>query len=77
MKHSDCYEVWGFTRTGCVGCPFNIKLLNDLETIQKYEPKLYNAACNVFKESYDYTRKYREYVAKRKREEKEDKTNER
>ena len=26
IRHSECYEVWGFKRTGCVGCPFNMKL---------------------------------------------------
>ena len=37
-----------------------------------YEPNLYKAVCNVFKDSYEYTRKYNEYVQLMKL--KEDKT---
>lgn len=35
IKHSDCYEVWGFTRTGCVGCPYNKKFEEELETVRE------------------------------------------
>lgn len=35
IKHSDCYEVWGFTRTGCVGCPYNRKFDEELEVIRE------------------------------------------
>lgn len=52
IKYSDCYEVWGMRRTGCVGCPFNLQIRDDLKTIQKYEPLLYQACMNVFGESY-------------------------
>lgn len=62
IKHSDCYEKWGFLRTGCVGCPFNYRLQNDLKQVKEHEPKLYNAVNSVFKESYEYTKKYREFV---------------
>lgn len=27
-----------------------------------FEPKLYKAVCNVFGESYEYTRKYKEFA---------------
>ena len=64
IKHSDCYEIYGLTRTGCVGCPYNQKLFKELEVIEKYEPKLYNAVKNIFKDSYEYTAKYRQYIAK-------------
>lgn len=37
IKHSDCYEVWGFTRTGCVGCPYNRKFDKELEVIRERE----------------------------------------
>lgn len=57
--HSKCYTEYGLTRTGCAGCPFG----NDPEqnVLQKYEPKLYKACNNIFGESYEYTRKYREF----------------
>lgn len=29
--------------------------------VKRYEPKLYKAACNIFGDAYDYTRKYREF----------------
>lgn len=61
IKHSDCYTVWGFLRTGCVGCPFNYKLLTDLPIIKRYEPNLYKAVTNVFKESYEYTKQYKAF----------------
>jgi hypothetical protein len=42
-----------------------------LETVKKYEPKLYAAACKIFGPSYEYTRRYRKfkeaYKAEKKR----------
>lgn len=61
IKHSDCYEIWGFTRTGCVGCPYNRKFDEELEVIREREPQMYKACQFVFGKSYDYTRKYRRY----------------
>lgn len=61
IQNSDCYEVYGLTRTGCAGCPFGSKWENELKVIEKYEPKLYKAVWNIFGESYEYTRKYREF----------------
>lgn len=52
IHYSDCYEVWGMKRTGCVGCPFNSKVGKDLEIAKKYEPKLYKACFGVFGVSY-------------------------
>jgi 3'-phosphoadenosine 5'-phosphosulfate sulfotransferase (PAPS reductase)/FAD synthetase len=66
IVNSDCYEKWGFKRTGCVGCPYNLKIEHELETVKEREPKLYNAVMNVFKDTYEYTRKYREFVKNRK-----------
>ena len=63
--HSACYTEYGLKRTGCIGCPFNRNIEYELEIMAKYEPKLYKAACNIFKESYEYTRKYREYVKRK------------
>lgn len=66
IVHSDCYKVYGLKRTGCAGCPFGWDFENELRILQKYEPKLYKAAVNIFKNSYEYTRKYREYVKLKK-----------
>ena len=60
--HSDCYTKYGFTRTGCCCCPYARKFDEELEIVRIYEPNLYKAVCNVFKDSYEYTRKYREFV---------------
>lgn len=49
------------TRTGCAGCPFGSKFEEELEIIEKYEPKLHKAINNIFKDSYEYTRQYREF----------------
>lgn len=68
VVHSDCYTVYGMKRTGCAGCPFNSRWEEELEVIKKYEPKLYKAACNIFGESYEYTRKYRKFKESWKRE---------
>jgi len=64
--HSECYERWGFKRTGCVGCPYGLNLTEELAIVQKYEPNLYKAANNVFKESYEYTKQYRQFVREMK-----------
>lgn len=52
IHYSDCYEIWGMKRTGCVGCPFNSRVGEELKLLQKYEPNLYRACMNVFGESY-------------------------
>ena len=68
VVNSDCYKEYGMKRTGCAGCPFNSRWEEELEVIKKYEPKLYKAACNIFGESYEYTRKYRKFKESWKRE---------
>lgn len=68
VRHSDCYSVYGFTRTGCAGCPFGSGFEHELEALEQYEPKLYKAACNIFGPSYEYTRKYRIFKESWKRE---------
>lgn len=70
IKHSACYTKYGFKRTGCVGCPYNPNIINDLKIIEKYEPKLYKACINIFGKSYEYTKKYREFVKNMKEAEK-------
>lgn len=64
--HSDCYKKYGFKRTGCCCCPYGRDLEEELKITNIYEPMLYRAVCNIFKDSYEYTRKYREFVAKMK-----------
>lgn len=53
IRYSDCYEIWGFKRTGCVGCPFNINIADDLQRMKQYEPRMYNACMKVFGLSYE------------------------
>ena len=55
---SDCYEIWGMQRTGCVGCPFNRHYKRDLAVIKKFEPQLFNACLNVFGTAYALTEKF-------------------
>ncbi|URZ06449.1 phosphoadenosine phosphosulfate reductase domain-containing protein [Clostridium felsineum] len=62
IVHSKCYTEYGLKRTGCTGCPYGKNFEFELMVLQKYEPKLYKAAANVFKNSYEYTRQYRKYV---------------
>ena len=63
IVHSDCYKVYGLKRTGCVGCPYGKELSNEMAIMEQYEPKLAKAANNIFKDSYEYTKKYRQIVA--------------
>lgn len=72
VLHSSCYSEYGLKRTGCVGCPFGKEFEFELSVIQKHEPKFYKAVNNIFRESYDYTRKYREYAIYKKNELKND-----
>lgn len=58
VAYSDCYEVWGMKRTGCPGCPYGKEFEQELDLMQKYEPKFYKAAINIFGASYEYTRGY-------------------
>lgn len=62
--HSDCYLKYGFVRTGCACCPFGKEFEEELAAIKEYEPKLYKATNNIFGDSYEYTRRYREFCKK-------------
>lgn len=70
IQHSDCYTEWGFKRTGCVGCPFNKHFADELQIVEQHEPMMYKAVCNVFKDSYEYTKMYRQFIAEQKKREK-------
>jgi len=63
IKYSDCYEKWGFTRTGCVCCPYGSKALyKELSKVLEYEPKMYIAVNNIFENSYAYTNQYKQFI---------------
>lgn len=63
IVHSRCYTAYGFKRTGCAGCPYALELFGNLEAMQLYEPKLYKACTHIFADTYEYTRRYREFAA--------------
>lgn len=67
VEHSECYSSYGLSRTGCAGCPFGGDLIEELGIIEKYEPKLYKWVMSVYKDSYEYTLKYRSFVSSLKR----------
>ena len=66
IEHSKCYSIYGLKRTGCAGCPFAKNFEEEVLAMRKYEPKLFKAVNNIFKETYEYTRAYREFVYNRK-----------
>ena len=68
IEYSKCYTEYGLARTGCAGCPFGRDFEFELEIMEKYEPKLFRAVNNIFCDSYEYTRKYREFYKKKETE---------
>lgn len=62
VVNSICYSGYGMSRTGCAGCPFAKDFEEELKIIQEHEPKLYQAVINIFGDSYEYSRKYKEYI---------------
>lgn len=60
------YEPFNFERSGCRGCPFNINLQEDLNTMEKYMPEERKAAELTFKYVYE---EYRRIGYRLKREE--------
>lgn len=71
IKHSDCYTVWGMTRTGCAGCPFGKEFEQELALAEQYEPNFHRAMLKVFGLSYEYTRQFLKFRESRKEKEKE------
>ena len=63
VQYSDCYTRYGLKRTGCAGCPFNPNVFGEIEQVKDYEGGLITAAAHVFRESYEYTRLYREFCS--------------
>lgn len=72
VTHSDCYRKYGLTRTGCACCPFGRFFEAELAAARQHEPNLYRAALHVFGKSYEYTRQYHEYCARKNEEEHHD-----
>lgn len=62
VTNSRCYTEYRLRRTGCVGCPYGKDFEFELQVIKDNEPKLFKVVNNIFGESYEYTRKYREFV---------------
>ena len=68
INYSNCYKEYGLKRTGCAGCPYSKNFEEELNAMEKFEPHLYRAVNNIFKESYLYTREYRKFVCEKRRE---------
>lgn len=63
IVNSDCYCKYGLDRTGCACCPFGKNFEHELSVAEQYEPNLYKAAVHVFGKSYEYIRKYKQFIA--------------
>lgn len=64
ITHSSCYD-WGFKRTGCVGCPFNRDVFEDLVKAEPHEPNVVRAARKVFSDAHEYTRMFNEFMERK------------
>lgn len=51
------YEPYNFTRTGCVGCPYNIQIQEGLEILEKYLPQERKQAEYLWKPVYEEYRR--------------------
>lgn len=49
---SDAYTKYGFSRTGCMLCPYSQNLENDLQYLYEHEPNRYKAAMHWLKDVY-------------------------
>lgn len=58
IRFSDCYEIYGLTRTGCVGCPFDVNISRCLNIMYEFEPKLFEACISVFGTAYELTDRF-------------------
>lgn len=65
IRYSDCYEVYGLKRTGCVGCPCSSKAEQELDMVEQFEPQVVKAARNIFGASYNYKRRYMQFKTKK------------
>ena len=51
------YPPYNFERTGCKGCPFNLKLQDQLDTMEKLLPNEYKQCETIWKPVYDEYRR--------------------
>lgn len=51
------YEPYNFIRSGCKGCPFNLKLQEDLSIMERYMPNEYRQCQYIWKPVYDEYRR--------------------
>jgi 3'-phosphoadenosine 5'-phosphosulfate sulfotransferase (PAPS reductase)/FAD synthetase len=65
LVYSDCYERYGLSRTGCIGCPANSKAEQELALVEPFEPNVVKAARKIFGATYDYRRRYVEFKKKK------------
>lgn len=49
---SKAYTEYGFTRTGCMACPYSMNVDHDLEYLYFHEPNRYKAAMHWLKDVY-------------------------
>lgn len=69
IKICDIYkEPYNFERTGCKGCPFNIKLQDALDTLEKYFPNERKQCEEIWKPVYDEYRRLGYRLRKEKEE---------
>lgn len=54
--HSNAYEVYGLTRTGCVGCPCARDKETEIRRLRYYEPETIELINNVFGDTIEYTK---------------------
>lgn len=58
IKICDIYKPpYNFNRTGCKGCPFNIHIKKDLDTLEKYFPEERKQCEIIWKPVYDEYRR--------------------
>ena len=62
IEHSDCYTKYGMKRTGCVGCPYGREVFGEIGIFDIYEPNMAKACRHIFKDSYEYTKAYRDFA---------------
>ena len=49
---SEAYTKYGFSRTGCMACPFSRRVDHDLEYLFYHEPNRYKASMHWLKDVY-------------------------
>ena len=58
VRICDIYkDPYNFSRTGCKGCPFNLKLQDELDTLEKYFPAERKQCEIIWKPVYDEYRR--------------------